>query len=229
MIEDIRFFKGQVYKLKMSNITSLEIEKQLGYITYTGEGKPKDSKVENSNIPYFSMAFFNYIFQNDKIPNEEEFFDAYIEINEIKEDSGSLMINGEPYSKEGVMNRMLRSYPSLIRDFHFYKTCQESKRFDKVQYSTKLDILEGVDLLIEHKKLKFCIAIYVETRRGLQFKKTKNEKRHDYAKCRAQIELPIDLSTTSEKIKMVSNFMLLSNDYISELEDKINIHVGSNR
>ncbi len=215
--------------LKTSKITSAEIEKKLEGIEYSGGHKAIDKKVENSNIPYFSIAFFYFVFQNDTIPSEEELLRTYIKINNIEENLDFLIIASKKYSVDGVKNRMLRSYPSLIRDFHFFKLCQESRRFDAVKYSTRKDIFEGIDLLIVYKGLEFCIAIYTQTKRALKFKKKKNEKRHDYVACDMQIALPINLSGTNKKIKKISNFILLSSGYILELEEKMNSYAISNQ
>ncbi len=224
-IKEIRFFNDEVFLLRKSILSSQKIEEVLKGIRYSGQKRTIHSNIENSNIPYFAHSFYYFIYINDIIPNENQLIETYKSINNIVQDEDFLIIENQKVNKNGVINRLLRSYPSLVRDFHFFKLCQESKKFDSVKYSLKKDVFEGTDLIIEQAGKIFCVSIFTKTKRAKYFKGIKNQKRHDYNQCYAQIELPIDLNSPS--IKRVSNFLLLSNEHIEELEKMMNFHVRS--
>ena len=43
---------------------------------------------------------------------------------------------------------MYRTYTFLLRDYHLYLLCLESKWFDSVEYSLATDLKKGVDLVV---------------------------------------------------------------------------------
>ncbi|SDQ27478.1 hypothetical protein [Flagellimonas zhangzhouensis] len=224
-ITDIRFFEREAYLLKPSLLDSKKIEENLKGIKYSGQGRTVDKEVENSNIPYFATTFFHFVFTYDRIPNETELMQHYIVLNQISEDGQFLQFKAKPLSKNGVENRLLRSYPSLVRDFHFFKLCTESKNFDAVKYSLKVDIEDGVDLMIQQNEKIFCVSIFTQTPRAKKYKDRKNRVRHDYKNCFKQIEFSVDLS--SKNIVKVSNFLLLSQTHVALLAKQITSYAGS--
>lgn len=205
-ILDIKFFNGQVYTLKKKILNSKSLEKQLKEIKYTGAGRSRNTNIENSLLPPFIVSFFSYVFENDYIPNEEDFCNRYLQNIE----------NKSKIEIEGIKNRLLRSYPSIIRDFHFYLKCEESDIFDKVYYSLKEDYFEGLDLSIVYKEARFGVALHVNTKRANSFKE-KKYSRHDYQD-KKEIKLIIDLKNEGKKI---SNFILYPDSYLYILKSKM--------
>jgi hypothetical protein len=124
-------------------------------------------------------------------------------------------IDGEEYKKVGVMARMLRTYPSLIRDFHFYSLLSESKKFESVRYSLAQDYFQGLDIEVVYRGKPFFISVFVETRRASTFKK-KKYSRHDYD------GIPeISLGLAFSSLKKLGSIYVCQAEHVDQVIDKI--------
>ena len=102
-----------------------------------------------------------------------------------------------------VKARLLRSYPSLIRDFHFYVLCQTSDQFEHVSYSLRQDYYAGIDLCVQYAGHKFQVSVMLNSPRARAYKTKKYARRaevpqnevimlfelHQYVQIRGQIKL----------------------------------------
>lgn len=182
---------------KSFDISLIEFEKQIATISYqkiyTKFKKIRNVMIENGNFPPFNYVFFYYLYNNARVLDVEQFIEEYF--NTYKDilvvDGEFVKYNNWKYSKQGLIARILRTYPSLIRDFHFYLLLTTDKSFDFVQYSCKQD-LEGIDIVIEHKGEKYGVSLFVNTNRGCKYKIIKNSYRHTYNF--KEIQIPLNLS-----------------------------------
>jgi hypothetical protein len=225
---DIKFMNGQVYMLKKIDWTTEKLIRQIEIMPYSGEKRIKENSVENAKLPYVVPIFYYYIFNMDRIPSEEELFNEYINIYMDKDENGNLIVKNklrEQYCKEklsfeGVKARVLRTYPSLIRDFHFYLLCCESNKFEKVLYSMRTDIYDGIDLIIHYKNEKFGVSLFTSTKRAKIYK-DKKYNRHDYNAIN-EITLKVDLwNCTNRAGKFILFDISHLNDIVEQMEYRI--------
>ncbi|MBI2756215.1 MAG: hypothetical protein HYX52_05835 [Chloroflexi bacterium] len=94
-----------------------------------------------------------------------------------------------PQVLPGLMARVYRMYPSLVREHHLYLLLEEHGRFDLVLRERKLDA-NGVDYLVLQDGRAYGVQAYVDTPRSRMFR-TRKRTRH---KALGQtIELPLDM------------------------------------
>ena len=138
-------------------------------------------------LPMFVVAFYAYIIENQTIPNQEEFFNFYLQYNKAFFDN----LN-RPDLESGIMARAYRTYPSLVRDIHFNKFIEE-KLGSKCQviYNTWLDIVEGIDLMVITKKNYYGVCFFTNTRRAYTGRKAK-EHRHTLFDNVKYVEMPME-------------------------------------
>jgi hypothetical protein len=210
-IIDIKIFEGRVHVDKLINLKLVDFEAQLKKIYYEGQNLIRIEYIEKYKFPPFILGFYGYLAEYCKIPTGDEFFDYYVYKNLEK-----VYSEFSNEYKAGTHARALRSYPSFIRDFHFYLLCYESNLFDKVEYSLNKDYYKGIDISITHKGKKFAISLFVKTARGKDFKEKKKEI-HDYADV-IEIAVEVDLHKSCKKI---SNFILCDNSILEFVSKKI--------
>lgn len=218
-IKDIKFMNNEVFLLKNAGITLEQCIDQIRDIKYDAYYDPyryeKDDTVENTQFPPIIFAFYSFVFYKQKIPTPEELVKNYFSINEkeIAVFNDGIIFRGREYKKDALIARVLRTYPSLIRDFHFYLLLVRENCFDKVIYSCKTDI-EGKDIIVKHKGKEYQISLFVKTRRSNFFKQIKNKFRHKYS---GEIQIPLDL----DRIEKTGDFFLYSEQHIDTLKKHI--------
>ena len=113
------------------------------------DGNAKDLGIED----YFNKGGITIIEWADMIKDclPEERLDVKIKV--IDE---NVVMGGASYNLNALKARILRTYPSLLRDFHFYLMLKECNSFDKVTYSCADDI-KGTDITIVHKSKKYVV------------------------------------------------------------------------
>jgi hypothetical protein len=184
-IQDIAFANNQVYMLRGFNLPLGECRSQIRKISYDSfydhyRSYCDEKNVENMNLPYAIFPFYAFVFRYKAIPHPGEFVDEYFNLYDASFDvidKNTLRFSNAIIDKRAVIARILRAYPSIIRDFHFYLMIVEAKCFDKVKYSCRNDI-NGIDLTVVHNKQQYEIALYLDTRRANGFKKIKDLFRH---------------------------------------------------
>lgn len=174
-------------------------------------------EIENDyKLPVFITAFYDFIILNQTIPTSDEFFNYYLDYN-----SPFFMVNHYPtYLMIGLKARCYRLYPSLIREFHFTKIVQECLSDYKVIYNMKLDIYEGIDLMIIKDDNYFGVNLFVSTYHSKQFRKAK-KSRHTTFDNVTYVDSPISLSG-SDTIKCGKFILYGYNHYHQLLNQLIN-------
>jgi hypothetical protein len=213
-ITDIELKGDQISVSRSLNISLKEAEEQIAILDYSGIGLSKDPKVEKAKLPPFALAFYYHLFSQRSIPTEKELFDRYISFSGQLRES-DVVIEDKSYSAEGLRARLLRTYPSLIRDFHFYLMLQESKRFDSVGYSLSKDYYDGLDLSVSCSGQTFHLSVYVQTKRSAEFKK-KKYTRHDYSGVK-EIAIPLAFSS----LKQLGSIYVCTTSHVQTVLGKI--------
>ncbi len=201
-IKDVKFMNGEGYLLKDLSLSLRECEEQMRQIDYdcfyNAYRDHKDEVgVEKTQFPSIIYAFYNIIFSFNKLPTPVELLDGYYSLNshELSLKGEQVVYKNRVFKKMDLDARVLRAYPSFIRDYHFYLMVVQENCFDKVVYSCKNDI-SGKDLIIQHEGKEYVISLFVKTRRSNLFKNIKNAIRHEYGK--NEIQVPLDLSTAKK-------------------------------
>ena len=134
--------------------------------------KDKIDYVENFNFEpnYFIYSFYDYIVLNNSIPTQNQF--ALFYLQNFDNDKFFKDRDKKELTKL-LIYRLYRVYPSIIRDFHFVNYLRENLT-NKIIYDKELDVLKGVDVLIDDK---YAIHLYVDTNRS-NYYRNKKDKRH---------------------------------------------------
>lgn len=215
-IQDI-FLEDNVIGVKRTlNITCALAEEQIRMLMYSGQNLLKDEKVENSELPPFILSFYYYVFQKNKIPTEKELLALYFAQNKFHINGELLIVNNETLKLKGVEARLLRSYPSIIRDFHFYLLLKESGKFQEVKYSLFHDYCKGLDLMIKYQNKDFYISTYIGSLRS-KFFKEKKYSRHSY-KSTHEIHVEADFMT----MERFGNIYLFGNNHLEKVINYLN-------
>jgi hypothetical protein len=90
---------------------------------------------------------------------------------------------------------------------------KEDDFFSNVIYSINIDYFEGYDIIIVKEKRKFGVSIYVETKRGKNYKKVKTD-RHSYLELK-EIRFPVKLN----ECKKIGNIFVLTEKHKNELKN----------
>lgn len=219
---DIRMLNGQMLAIKTNLITSKEVEQTINSIRYHGEGLIKDEAVENAKLPSIAQTFYEYLFVYG-IPTPEQLIEAYLRKHFILTGNYCKLPNSSSlYLIDGVKARVYRTYPSLLRDFHFYLLCCESNLFEKVYYSLKSDIYEGIDLRVTYQGQLFAVALFVQTPRSKSYKQ-KKYFRHQPLNI-PEICLEID---PFDKQNYVGDFALYQPSHVQLLLERIQSYLSN--
>ena len=198
---DIRFLKDQVYILKKYQLTKVEYEsviRDFQYIDLYQRYKQKDEDhVEKTHLPSIAVVFYKHIFEQLTPPSPlaliDEYFDYYAEQIELA--ASTVIYCGITYQYDAVVGRILRTYPSLIRDFDFYLRLKDKAQNFQVLYSVKEDI-EGRDIIIKKNGKEYTLSLFVDTKRSQKFKRIKNLFRHHYDN--TEIQVPLKLNNAQQ-------------------------------
>jgi len=110
------------------------------------------------------------------IPLQEEFCNYYLAIHEEKIENYSDKV------KQGIKGRLLRSYPSLVRESHFGaligKLLSQKDASYTVLSETDIDMEKGVDLVLVVNGHPFSIKITKESN-GTDWAKIKKERKSE--------------------------------------------------
>jgi len=215
-IRDIEIENG-IWTITRSDILSLDIiYNNLTDLSYSGTSRIKDEKVENARFPSFAQVFYSLIYQFKKIPSEELLFTEYLKWLKVEFTNFHFIYQNEQYLLEGLKARILRTYPSLIRDIHFYYYLLNSKKFDGVNYSLSRDYYDGIDITITHNNIQYAISLHIGTIRGREYKSRK-KYRHNYNHVNE-----IVLSSDFNRLTKFGNFYLLGDLQLKELIEILN-------
>lgn len=216
MIHNIELSNKHIRQTRDFSLTSQQLEETVSNYQYTGENRIKDSIVENTQFPPITKTFYSYVFENDNVPPPDVLVELYLAqdcFTEIPPDK--YMIKYETtnatVSKEGLIARILRTYPSLLRDLHFYLMAVESKLFQSVWYSLSDDFTKGIDIRVKYNDSWFDIALLQNTLRSKYFK-DKKKRRHSGVNSNL-----IYVELDQEQSKRCGDFNLYTSHHIEQL------------
>ncbi len=214
-IVDIKITDYGISVTRDTLLSAEKIEEQVKIIEYNGQGKPQNFESEKAKLPPFIQVFYYLFFRHLKIPSEKLFYDTYVEwLGGIID--GNIIVENQKFNAEGIKYRLIRAYPSLIRDLHFLYLLQESKRFESVEYSLRLDYYNGLDIKLNYLGKEIYVSLFIDTTRSVYYKRVKTTKRHDYS---AVIEITFNVDFDS--LTKFGNIYLLNNAHVDLLEERL--------
>ncbi|RDB06003.1 hypothetical protein [Runella aurantiaca] len=223
---DVRFEGEEVLLIKQKKWTTKELEDQVANLHYSGENLPKDHAVEKARLPPFALSFYKFVFFKSRLPDETELWNYYLKqhFTPVDGDCVQVYIRGtaKTFVADSVKARMLRSYPSLVRDFHFYVLCLTSDRFERVRYSLHQDYFDGIDLSVVYAGVEFQVSILLNSPRAQMYKSQKY-KRHEE---RPQNEV-IMLFDLSRSFHERGKIKLFSERNVQELIEELKLRVAT--
>lgn len=215
-IKNITIVNGDWTITRTDLLTLEDLVQQIEKLPYSGAGLATDKEIENTCFPPFLQVFYYLVYQLRHIPNETLFFEEYLKwLAPTELTETTFTYHEQVYSRSGLQARALRTYPSLIRDLHFYEFLLASGEFEEVNYSMHTDYYEGLDLLVTKNKAHYAVSILLNTKRGAGYKKIK-EGRHDYRKA-TEIKLAVGFND----LVKVGKFYLLGQKQLAYLLEEI--------
>ena len=156
-------------------------------------------------LPMFVDAFYNYIVSRQSIPNQDESYRHYLDFNKTVFETLK-----RPDLESGIKARYYRTYPSLVRDVHFNKYIEERLGSRcQVIYNTKLDIEEGIDLMIVTRKNNYGICFFTNTRRAYTGREAKTNRHVPFDNVK-YVEMPVNFQSS---VRAGSFFLYGENEY----------------
>ncbi len=223
---DVRFEGEEVILVKQKKWTPKELEEQVAKLSYSGENLPKDLAVEKARLPPFALSFYKFIFFKSRLPDETELWNYYLKQHFTPAEGGCVQVNirgsVKTFADSSIKARMLRSYPSLVRDFHFYVLCLRSDQFEEVRYSLHRDYFDGIDLCVVYAGVEFQVSILLNSQRAQMYKSQKY-KRHEESP-KNEVIMLFDLNRFSQekgKIKLFSEM------HVQELVEVLKTRVAT--
>jgi hypothetical protein len=205
-------------QLGLLHLTSSDIERQI--VSYSlSFPQTRDIKVEKRiKFPQFVRAFYNFIYNKAKVPTQQEFYEYYISVNH--EHFSTAQYPDEIYN--GLRARVFRTYPSLVRDFHFNKVLTERIQGYEIVYNSNLDIEHDIDTLLVLNNQYWAACLYTQTRRAFVARGWK-ENRHIRFSNVTYIEFPVKLKDQSK----LGDFFLYGERELEKLIASINNYILS--
>lgn len=127
----------------------------------------------NIHFPILVRPFYAFIYRNHRIPEQQEYVSYYLTENR------SFFENEEFDHKviEGLKARLLRTYPSLVRDICFNRYVKDHAIGYKTIYNISLDVERDIDLMLYKGQNYYGVCLYTKTKRAL-YSRTKKTNRH---------------------------------------------------
>lgn len=189
------FFRPEDYpnQLGLLHLTSTDIERQIVSYTLSFPSTRIREVEKGIKFPQFVKAFYNFIYKNEKVPTQQEFFDFYLAVNHDHFAAAN-------YSNEiinGLRARVFRTYPSLVRDFHFNKVLTEKALGYEIVYNSALDIEHDIDTLLVRDGKYWAACLYTQTTRA-NIARNWKMYRHERFSNVQYIEFPVTLDDKSK-------------------------------
>lgn len=148
----------------------------------------RDQQVEwEMSIPMFVPSFYDFIQNTSNIPQQLEFWNHYRNLNTNWFNNTNL----SAAHLDALKARAYRTYPSLVRDIHFAKYAETNFSVADIIYNQKLDIEEGIDLMILHNGNNYAINLYTDTNRAFQGRLKKTFRHTNFSNVK-YLEVPVD-------------------------------------
>ena len=138
------------------------------------------------SFPIFLVPFYKYLIEVNLIPAQEVFFDYYISEN-------THFFKTNRFSQDvldGLKARIFRTYPSLVRDIHFAIYLKEQLQ-ETIVYNIKLDVEEGIDILVVNKGIIWGVNLFAHTKKGIDSRAIKNHRHEKFSNVN-YVDLPSD-------------------------------------
>lgn len=167
----------------------------------------KNNKVEFARgFPNMMYTLWGYICTYRAFPTQRSFVSFYRSVHQeaLKD-----------FDDTGVTARVLRAYPSLAREIHFFQLVKESNIFDDVSYCAYNDVVDGIDFTVALGGHEYNISCFVATKRSLWFRK-KKIFRHEKPIINS-IEMSLDLTLG----KQIGKWIVFDKKHVDILENKI--------
>lgn len=173
-------------------LTFRDVKAVTDRLRYESGHRRYDLQVEMAKLPPIVGSFHAYIAEHGHVPRDYELVTQYLG-DWFYKDEGGFRLRAHPcklFSKTGLAARVMRAYPSLMREFGFFLQVRDSHLFDEVRYSLKADYRDGIDLVVVKGGKQYGVALYCGTARSRSWKDHKNLL-HSYA-AMPQIDVVLD-------------------------------------
>ena len=156
MILNVEIYNGHIRQTQSLELTVVRLEELLRCYEYSGENREKVPSVEKMALPPFALSFYSFIVKTGMLPSEDDLLEEYLKQDKYFSyiPDGKVEVtykgNRDVVPLAGLIGRVLRTYPSLVRDFHFYLMAYESNLFTAVRYSVSEDVDQGVDIKVQY-------------------------------------------------------------------------------
>lgn len=155
--------------------------------------------MEKFPAPSFTMTFYRFIMENDKIPTQTEFCEYFVNSVPNKEHitaKSKSWASSQSEIETGLKARAARTYPSLIRDLAFSMMLKDSG-YDTF-WNPEVDVDCKADMVINYNDTLYGIAMYTDTKLGNSNRARKLDETEMPSEL-TKIELPLNLSS-GEKV-----------------------------
>lgn len=100
----------------------------------------RDNKIEYArSFPNMMYTLWGYICTYRSFPSQRSFVSYYLLVHQEAL---------EGFDETAIKARLLRAYPSLAREIHFFQLVRESNVFDHASYCAFDDIEGGIDFKV---------------------------------------------------------------------------------
>ena len=218
MITNVEIYNNHIRQTKELSLTSKGLEDKIKQYPYRGENRVVDDSVENMLLPPIALVFYSLLYEYNDVPSPDDLVETYFDqpyFAFIPDNKVEVAYNGTSTvcDIESIVARVLRTYPSLLRDLHFYIMASEFNHFNAVRYSFKKDYEEKVDIQVLYRDKWYSIGLLLQSRRSLWYK-IKKQFRH-----KPKDVIYIELS--EQECKRVGDYMLYTEQHIQQLHKQL--------
>lgn len=213
---DINGYKGNM--LDVIKLTSDQISEMIKDFTFTNLNEYENKDVEKHNdFPRFIDVFYKYVYKNNTIPTQEEFYNIYITQNKDDLNAMFKQHNWGNSEKLGLKHRIFKIYPSFIRDLHASFLFKEkiTKYFGdkrvKIIYNRELDNIENIDILIVKDDKYFGLKLLTSTLNANKYKDEKLGRHSEPFENVEYIDVPLSFNTCPKSGEI---YLYGNDDYI---------------
>jgi hypothetical protein len=212
----VKLFEAQAFPNLLDHVTltSEGVAKQIAHYTLEFP-QLRNPKVERGiAFPVFLNPFYKFVYFNNSVLSQANYFDSY-----LKENADFFEKNKfNQTTIAGLKARIYRTYPSLVRDLHFCLFIKERMPEAKVIYNRKLDVEEGIDILIVRNGINYGVNIYTDTERSQSSRERKPGRHIKFANV-----VDVDLPVVFKGSVQCGLFFLCGEREFEQLTKKINL------
>lgn len=189
--------------MELFPMTSSEIERWLSERADYVTGWERVQDIEDMNIPMMAGIFYETI-REGRVPRLREFTLEYINRHHDLWDSL------DSIQQDGLLGRLVRTYPSLLRDIHMGTMLRENGYH--VTYNEELDTKYGIDLLIEKNGKRLGLKLSVNTKNANTYSRIKNTRGYK------EIDFPaVKLKINLGGGRCISGYYLYNEEHVAKI------------